>query len=78
MNKIFTFIALIFLTAGVGLGMIALVTNHWSEKDDTRSIGLFQTCRKNGVICCTNNLDIDHRKIFKKNGEYLKFVHLIW
>ena len=69
MNKPLTFTALIFFTAGVGLGMIALVTNHWSEKDDSMSIGLFQTCRPNdGVICCTNNLDIDHLKIVNKNS----------
>ena len=65
MNKPLTFTALIFFTAGVGLGMIALVTNHWSEKDDSMSIGLFQTCRKD---CCTNNLDIDHLEIVNKNS----------
>ena len=70
MNKPLAFIALIFLTIGVGLGMIALVTNHWSENEESQSMGLFQTCRKDGVICCTNNLDLDHREIFKKNSEH--------
>ena len=65
MNKPLTFTALIFFTAGVGLGMIALVTNHWSEKDDSVSIGLFQTCHED---CCTNNLDIDHLEIVNKNS----------
>ena len=65
MNKPLTFTALIFFTAGVGLGMIALVTNHWSEKDDSMSIGLFQTCSKG---CCTNNLNIDHLEIVNKNS----------
>ena len=58
--------------------MIALVTNHWSENEESQSMGLFQTCRKDGVICCTNNLDLDHREIFKKNSEHCQFVYLNW
>ena len=38
MNKPLAVLALIFLIGGIGLGIVALATSNWSEKDDS-SIG---------------------------------------
>ena len=71
MNKPLAFLALIFLIGGIGLGIVALATNNWSEKDDS-SIGFFQTCHKHqqfDYTICTNNLDEFHRKEYKDDSE---------
>ena len=73
MNKPLAFLALIFLIGGISLGIVALATSNWSEKDEG-SIGFFQTCFRNTFrstleTFCTNNLDKEHRDEFKDDRE---------
>ena len=73
MNKPLAFLALIFLIGGIGLGIVALATSNWSEKDEA-SIGFFQRCFRSTYrtvpeTFCTNNLDKDHRDEFKDDSE---------
>ena len=72
MNKPLGFLALIFMIGGLCLGIVALATNHWAEKDD-HSMGLFESCEKHTGykgVWCSSNLDDDHRDKYKDDGKF--------
>lgn len=84
MNKALAIFALLFLMASIGLGIVALATSNWMEKDDN-SMGFFQSCEKENdpirdknIIKCTNNLDDDHVKEYEDDGKCRLCIHPAW
>lgn len=72
MNKVLGYLGLIFLLAGLGLGIVSFASNSWGEVGDN-SKGFFQKCSRIGSeILCSNNFDEDHRDDYIENSKYLE------